>query len=79
MKYQIVYHSGQGSGFHKADIISVKSRKLDNIVSEINMKSNLIASDLGFLSGNKDEITFGTRMDGITFETPVLVVKRIYK
>jgi len=75
MEYKVVF-IGQGAGYNMHDKIKIESKKLDDIAWEINIKSKLQYLDLGLIKGNIDELIFGTRIDGITFDTPVLIVRR---
>jgi len=78
MKYKVAY-TGQGAGYNVGDIIYIPDniKELNKIAWQINAQANLSFLDLGFLSGDKNKMTLGTRMDGITFRTPVLVVEKL--
>lgn len=76
MKYKVIY-TGQGAGYEMHDIIEIENKKINQIAYEINCKANLQFLDLGLIKGNLNEMIFGTRLDGITFNTPVLIVQRV--
>ena len=76
MEYQVIY-TGQGAGYNMHDKIKIESKNVNDIAWEINRKAKLQWMDLGLIEGNLDEMTFGTRIDGITFDTPVLKVRRV--
>jgi len=76
MEYKVIF-TGQGAGYNMHDKIKIESKKVNDIAWEINSKAKLQWIDLGLISGDINEMTFGTRMDGITFDTPVLRVRRV--
>ena len=79
MKYQVVA-TGQGAGYSKGDIIQIPkehSGSIKDIAWYVNSKANLNVIDLGFIGGDELEMFFGTKMDGIQFQTPVLQIKKI--
>ena len=77
-QYRVIY-TGQGAGYAKDDIINIPDEisTVKGIVWEVSRKANLAYADLGYLQGNEKLITFGTRIDGITFKTPVLIIQKI--
>ena len=78
MMYEVTY-AGQGAGYKNGDHILIREscKTINEIAWFINMRAQLIVTDIGLLRGNLDEMTFGARMDGITFPTPVLKVKKV--
>jgi hypothetical protein len=77
MEYEVIY-IGQSAGYNIHDKIKVKNtQNINDIVWEINQKAKLQWTDLGLINGDINEMTFGTRLDGITFNTPILKVRKI--
>jgi hypothetical protein len=78
MKYKVTY-TGQGAGYNVDDIITIseESKTLKQVANEINMKANLRAADIGLIEGNLNKMSFGNRMDGITFQTKILIIEKI--
>ena len=78
MMYEVTY-AGQGAGYNINDHILIREdcTTINEIAWFINLRAQLIVTDIGFLKGNEDEMIFGARMDGITFPTPVLKVKKV--
>lgn len=75
-KYKVVY-AGQGGGFKLHDVISIPKhvKKMNDISSYVNSHANLFTVDIGIITHTEDTITFGTKMDGVIFDTPVLIIK----
>jgi hypothetical protein len=78
MEY-IVTYVGSGSGYNEGQKISIPDniKGIKSIANYVNSKANLTVIDIGYLSGNKNKMRFGTHMDGITFKTVVLEISLI--
>jgi len=77
MNTYLVTYTGQGSGYNLGDYINVKSTTIKETAWEVNRNANLNVCDIGYLSGDINEMIFGTLMDGIVFDTPVLKIELI--
>jgi hypothetical protein len=78
MKFKVT-HAGQGAGYNVGDTITISEehKTLKQIASEVNAKANLSVSDIGLIQGNHNKMYFGTRLDGITFQTTVLIIEKV--
>ena len=78
IKYRVIY-VGQTTAYKNGQEIHVpkKNKTIEQIANYINLKANLDFTDLGYLSVDENEMSFGAYMDGITYDTPILIIKKI--
>ena len=78
MIYQVIY-TKQGAGYNLYDKINIEEENtnINDIAWIINRKANLQYTDLKLIKGNLNKMIFGTIMDGIIFDTPILIIQKI--